>query len=626
VITLSVIAFNDVPADGTLAAQFDELGGSIGRADTNQLVLPDPDRTISRVAAQVVYRNGNWAIVDRGSNPIVVNGQALGSGREAPLAPGDRVRIGGYELVVRTGGTLAGGRHVPADPFADLLGPGTGASPAAAPQSGSGASRRSAAPIDPLDPLAAFGVGAPPPAPRGAPTAAPRAPAVPAGIPTDWDPFAPPSVAPGAAAAPAPRNPLGLDIGPGAPAPLVPGLAAPAAAPSSLDQLFGLGPSTGGDPLANSLLDAPAANPNMAADADPLQSLRSAPKATAATEQDNLSDLNRPFIPNTLIRPAAPSPAAVFPPPVPAVPPPAVSGAVMSWDRDAASHTIIHAPAPAAPPARAPLLPDDVPLVPTGMAPSLSAGPRPGVPEPLAGPAPAALAPSTKTPAAAAPAAVPEAERAPQAVQAGATPAAGDADTQALLAALQRGLGPAAGEVQRLTPELMQLLGELLYESAAGTVHLLQARAAFKSELKAQPTVIVAQKNNPLKFSPTPEVALKHLLSPPTRGFIAAGPAMKDAYNDLRAHQIGFVAGMQAALEGVLQRFDPADLESRLTARSVLHTVLPASRKAKMWEVFVEHYTRIRADASDDFHSLFGKAFLAAYEAQLDRLHEDKPS
>jgi len=44
------------------------------------------------------------------------------------------------------------------------------------------------------------------------------------------------------------------------------------------------------------------------------------------------------------------------------------------------------------------------------------------------------------------------------------------------------------------------------------------------------------------------------LLAPPTRGFMPAAPAMRDAYDDLRAHQFGFIAGMRAALEGVLAR------------------------------------------------------------------------
>jgi FHA domain-containing protein len=159
-----------------------------------------------------------------------------------------------------------------------------------------------------------------------------------------------------------------------------------------------------------------------------------------------------------------------------------------------------------------------------------------------------------------------------------------------------------------------------VHESAKGTVELLVARAALKREVRAEATMIVARENNPLKFSPTAEAALKHLLAPPTRGFMAAAPAMRDAYDDLRAHQFGFIAGMRAALEGVLQRFDPAVLEARLTQRSVLESLLPGSRKARMWEVFVEHYAQISNDASDDFHTLFGKAFLKAYEEHIDQL------
>ena len=137
--------------------------------------------------------------------------------------------------------------------------------------------------------------------------------------------------------------------------------------------------------------------------------------------------------------------------------------------------------------------------------------------------------------------------------------------------------------------------------------------------------MIVARENNPLKFSPSAEAALQHLLSPPTRGFMAAAPAMRDAFNDLRAHQFGFIAGMRAALAGVLSRFDPSELEGRLTQRSVLKSLLPGSRKAAMWEVFVEHYGQISNEAEDDFHSLFGKAFLLAYEEHIDQLQKDHP-
>ena len=86
-IVLTVLSYNGAPSDG-LSGSFDELGGTIGRADNNQLVLPDPERTISRVHAQIVFRGGRYAIVDRGSNPISVNGRPLGNGQEAPLQGG----------------------------------------------------------------------------------------------------------------------------------------------------------------------------------------------------------------------------------------------------------------------------------------------------------------------------------------------------------------------------------------------------------------------------------------------------------------------------------------------------------------------------------------------------------
>jgi FHA domain-containing protein len=156
-------------------------------------------------------------------------------------------------------------------------------------------------------------------------------------------------------------------------------------------------------------------------------------------------------------------------------------------------------------------------------------------------------------------------------------------------------------------------------------VDLLVARAALKREIRAELTMIVAKENNPLKFSPTVDVALGHLLSPPARGFMPPDKAMRDAYDDLRAHQFGFLAGMKAALEGVLNRFDPAVLEGKLTQKkSVLATLVPATRKARMWEAFVELYAQISAEASDDFHELFGKEFLRAYEAYIDHLEGER--
>ena len=62
------------------SAHFDATGGTVGRASTNMLVLDDPERTVSRVHAQIVFREGRFFVVDRGSNPMSHNGRPLGAG------------------------------------------------------------------------------------------------------------------------------------------------------------------------------------------------------------------------------------------------------------------------------------------------------------------------------------------------------------------------------------------------------------------------------------------------------------------------------------------------------------------------------------------------------------------
>ena len=104
-----------------------------------------------------------------------------------------------------------------------------------------------------------------------------------------------------------------------------------------------------------------------------------------------------------------------------------------------------------------------------------------------------------------------------------------------LLAAFLRGLGSTHQTPEMLTPGLMERIGTILRSATEGTLQLLLTRQEFKREVRAEVTMIASQANNPLKFSPTVEVALAHLLGPGVRGFMQPEAAMRDAYNDLRA-------------------------------------------------------------------------------------------
>ena len=302
--------------------------------------------------------------------------------------------------------------------------------------------------------------------------------------------------------------------------------------------------------------------------------------------------------------------AAAKPPPISTAP----SGAIFSWDdppRDGRLVTLPGRPSAQRRAADALASLDDL----------LAAPPAAASPLPIPPATQALIAAPQPSPAPAVPAAplVASARPAP-------APRAAGAHHDTLLTALLQGLGAPGVHIDALTPELMLLIGQLLRESTRGAVELLLARAALKREMRAQMTMISAKENNPLKFSPSAEAALQHLLSPPSPGFMAPAPAMRDAFDDLRAHQIGVMAGMRAALDGVLQRFDPQHLEAKLSKRSAIDSLIPATRKARLWEAFQQLFGQLSSEAQDDFDELFGKAFLAAYEEQLDRLSAEDGS
>lgn len=178
-----------------------------------------------------------------------------------------------------------------------------------------------------------------------------------------------------------------------------------------------------------------------------------------------------------------------------------------------------------------------------------------------------------------------------------------------------------------LTPQLMNQIGQLLRMSTQGTLDLLLARALMKREIRAEMTMIKPRENNPLKLSPNVEAALMHLLFPKAReqGFMPPLAAMKDAYNDLRSHQFGFMAGMRVSLSGILGRFNPSQLEKRLGQKTLVDSVFSLNRKANLWDMFTDRYSDIYREAEEDFHVLFGKEFLRAYEAQIAKFEmEDK--
>ncbi len=512
-IKIEVITYNGFPPSRLLSVEFDELGGNIGRAEGNALVLSDPGRSISRIHASIVCRGGNYFIRGLGSTmPVYLNEQPLNNGQDTLISDGDRIRIGDYVMQVMDHDHASVNRasfesvmqqspasvnsHSESQSLADLL---------AFPEE---QDKRSPAAFkaelsepmaeNSLDPFVVASVAAAPPQKQPA-------------IPTGFDPFAI-SVA---------EENNRVEIASSSksnfnhPDEFSPVLDAKEKQPT-IDDVIN---------ASHAIVDLPASENKNSID-DPLVALDNAAnnrKAAHKTQRDDISELSASLPPMHVYEPPLESPAA------------------------------------------------SEPAAPIG---------------------------SSVT------------------------------NHEELLQAFLTGAGLSSLDKPiDLTPQLMNQIGQLLRMSTQGTLDLLLARALMKREMRAELTMIKPRENNPLKLSPNVEAALTHLLLPKAReqGFMPPLHAMKDAYNDLRSHQFGFMAGMRAALSGILERFNPHQLEKRLGQKKLVDAVFSLNRKANLWDMFTDRYDDISREAEEDFHVLFSKEFLRAYEAQIAKFEiEDK--
>ena len=98
-LVLRGISLNEQPLSQPLIGRFDERGGTLGRSDDATVTLPDPERMISRMQANVLHRDDHYWIENiSAANPILHNGRALSTGMRVILREGDEIRIGGYAL------------------------------------------------------------------------------------------------------------------------------------------------------------------------------------------------------------------------------------------------------------------------------------------------------------------------------------------------------------------------------------------------------------------------------------------------------------------------------------------------------------------------------------------------
>lgn len=644
-------------------------GGTIGRGTENNLVLPDENRSISRLQAIVhVSANGECQITNRGTVTLVhLNDIPLQRGRQVELQDGDIIRIDDYALQVSELG--AGAQPIVSAPIARAV---VSDAPASAQQvsSLSAAPNAASQPVPPntapqaaAAPSATAHAAQPPVStqaasantvnPQPQPAAKENSPAA---IPSEiWDSLAQEFSISDSLSNRSKPQPANLNPFAEAPAPdrnPVDPLAQFASKPDSLnfdrrdqtpDSLFtdddGLfkQDSIFNDSTPSTLMQQPAAQPQQPGkgkdELDPLAlfggSGGGAP--AQANSDDPLGLMMGNAVPLTPMDASGSQPRpATQQPPQHTIVPPAPHALDSDFDLFAGDKPN---------PQHASPLFDDAPQhgdetpsrsadSPADLADSPLFDQQPTAAQPDYGgitlPTPQAVARNTTPPPKGRLRIDPVSNTTSQ--QSSSSASSGQVLDGELLDALIGGMG--LNDLQptpRIDRDSMQELGQMLSMFSQGTVALLSSRSILKRGVKAEMTVILDEANNPFKLLPSGKSVLMQMFGSRMPGFMPPKQSVRDALVDLQAHQLGMIAGIRAIIASMLQSFNPQQLEEEAKQEGITSRIsLPSSRKAALWEHFTKRYGETAGEIEDDFHTLFGEAFLHAYDMEVNQYKDSQ--
>jgi type VI secretion system protein ImpI len=162
--------------------------------------------------------------------------------------------------------------------------------------------------------------------------------------------------------------------------------------------------------------------------------------------------------------------------------------------------------------------------------------------------------------------------------------------------------------------ELAEQFGRLLTLATENIKQLLEARQQAK-RLARNPnqTTVQAVDNNPLKFAPTAEEALRIMFASQGQSYLDAERAFAQAFNDLKRHQIKTYAAMQQAIALLMKDLDPTAIEAASQSDHGLAGMV-GSRKARLWDMYVARWQALAQRRDNGLLDAFMDYFARCYD------------
>ena len=197
-------------------------------------------------------------------------------------------------------------------------------------------------------------------------------------------------------------------------------------------------------------------------------------------------------------------------------------------------------------------------------------------------------------------------------------PQAGATDA-ALFGRIARAAGMPENALASRDPKVLaEEIGSIIRLTAENLAQMLASRAESKTLMRsASRTMVRGIENNPLKFANSVEEALAMMFGVPMRQYLDARATIENSFSDLKTHQILIYAAMRDALDALFDDLAPERIDGSVEEDHGL-VRLVVSRKAKLWDIYVERW-RAKTKRAD---GRLLEAFMALFAEAYDRLQE----
>ncbi len=164
---------------------------------------------------------------------------------------------------------------------------------------------------------------------------------------------------------------------------------------------------------------------------------------------------------------------------------------------------------------------------------------------------------------------------------------------------------------------LLTLAGQMLRETVLGLMESLKSRSDVKSRLRLNQTTIQPGENNPLKFSASVDEAVLKLLDPHSSRYLGPIEAIRESFADIRAHQTALVGATQAAVDELMSRIEPGELQERFDRGLKRGPLLAATNKMKYWDLYTEFYQVLNQRSEQGLPTLFSEELARTYAEKI---------